>query len=154
MVVGPSMPETKTAAQGDETTVARPHAVEVEVRYAETDQMGRAHHGVYVEWCELGRTSMMREHGISYAELERSGVLLPVTRLEIEYRRAAYYEETVRIETRATDVRSRSVAFDYEVYGPDDHLLARAHTVLTCTDRHGGVRRLPADVRAALRAAS
>jgi len=71
--------------------------------------MGCAHHGVYVVWCELGRTSMMRERGVSYSEMERNGVLLPVTRLEVEYRAAAHYEEMVRIETRVEAARSRSV---------------------------------------------
>ncbi len=155
MVDRPAMPESKTVPQDDETTGGRPaHAVEVSVRYAETDQMGRAHHGVYVVWCELGRTSMMRERGVSYAELERSGVLLPVTRLDVDYRNAAYYEETVRIMTRVAEVRSRSVTFAYEVFGPGERLLARARTTLTCTDGEGRVRRLPARVRSALQAAS
>ncbi|UCG74767.1 MAG: acyl-CoA thioesterase [Gemmatimonadota bacterium] len=132
---------------------SRPHVVEVEVRYAETDQMGRAHHGVYVVWCELGRTMLMREHGVSYAEMERSGVLLPVTGLEIEYRAAAYYEERVQIRTKVLAVRSRSVTFGYEVRGPGDRLLARARTDLACIDREGRTRRLPDDVRAALAAA-
>jgi acyl-CoA thioester hydrolase len=148
------MPENKTSpADGETTDRSPPHAVEVSVRYAETDQMGRAHHGVYVVWCELGRTSMMRERGVSYAELERNGVLLPVTRLDVDYRNAAYYEETVRIETSVAEVRSRSVTFSYEVYGPGDRLLARARTALTCTDGEGQVRRLPVEVRSALQAA-
>lgn len=128
------------------------HTVEVTVRYAETDQMGRAHHGVYVVWCELGRTSMMRELGISYAEMERSGVLLPVTRLEVEYRAAAYYEETVRIETRVGAARSRSVRFSYEIIGPAERLLARASTELACIDGEGRTRRIPQKVREALKA--
>ena len=149
------MPENRPLVSEDETTVGKPpHVVEVSVRYAETDQMGLAHHGVYVVWCELGRTSMMRDHGVSYAELERRGVLLPVTRLDVEYRNAAYYEQMIRIETRVAEVRSRSVAFAYEVFGPGDLLLARAATTLTCTDREGRVRRIPEEVRSVLEAAS
>lgn len=116
--------------------------------------MGRAHHGIYVVWCELGRTSMMRAHGVSYAEMERSGILLPVVRVEVEYRAAAYYEETVRIDTRVAAVRSRSVSFVYEIYGPGARLLARARTDLTCADREGRTRRIPAEVREALLAAA
>ncbi len=130
------------------------HSVEVTVRYAETDQMGRAHHGVYVVWCELGRTSMMREHGVSYADLEQRGVYLPMTRLDVEYRSPARYEEPVRIDTRIPEVRSRTVRFDYELFGSGDRLLARASTELACIDAEGRMRRLPEDVRAALAAAS
>ena len=128
--------------------------METVVRYAETDQMGRAHHGIYVVWCELGRTSMMRERGVSYAEMERNGVLLPVTRLEVDYRAAAYYEETVRIETSVQAVRSRLVTFAYEVYGPGERLLARARTDLACIDREGRTRRIPEEVRQALQGAA
>ncbi len=164
MEVRSAMPEDRLPAAGRETNedgvgaarVAGPlvHSVEVTVRYAETDQMGRAHHGVYVVWCELGRTSMMREHGVSYADLEQRGVYLPVTRLDVEYRSPARYEEPVRIDTRIPEVRSRTVRFDYELFGSGDRLLARASTELACIDAEGRMRRLPEDVRAALTAAS
>ncbi|MFQ5888855.1 MAG: acyl-CoA thioesterase [Gemmatimonadota bacterium] len=125
--------------------------VEVRVRYAETDQMRRAHHGAYVVWCELGRTALMRESGISYAELERRGILLPVSRLEVEYRRGAEYEELVAVETRVSAVRSRSVTFLYDVLrSSDGELLARASTDLVCTDVAGRPRRMPAELRKAL----
>ena len=150
------MPEDRSREPERETRdVGGPrHSVEVTVRYAETDQMGRAHHGVYVVWCELGRTSMMRERGVSYAEIERSGVLLPVTRLEVEYRAAAHYEETVRIETRVESARSRSVRFAYEIIGPGERLLAQARTDLACIDGEGRTRRIPQEVREALEAAA
>lgn len=129
-------------------------SVEIRVRYAETDQMGRAHHTHYLVWCELGRTALMRERGVSYSGLERDGVLLPVTRAELEYRRGVAYDEVVRVETRVSDVRSRSVVFEYEVrLASDDSLLARARTQLMCTDRGGRPRRIPTPVRAVLEAA-
>jgi acyl-CoA thioester hydrolase len=150
------MPEDRSREPERETRAVDgpPHCVEVTVRYAETDQMGRAHHGVYVVWCELGRTSMMRERGVSYAEMERNGVLLPVTRLEVEYRAAAHYEETVRIETTVEAARSRSVRFAYEIIGPGERLLARARTDLACIDGEGRPRKIPDEVRRALQAAA
>lgn len=127
--------------------------VEVRVRYAETDQMRRAHHAAYVVWCELGRTELMRERGISYAELERRGVLLPVARLELEYRRGVGYEERVVVETRVVDVGSRAVTFAYAITrATDGELLARASTRLVCTDGVGRPARLPPEVRARLEA--
>lgn len=129
-------------------------SVEIRVRYAESDQMGRAHHSHYLVWCELGRTALMRERGVSYAGLEREGVLLPVTRAELEYRRGVAYDEVVRVDTRVAEVRSRSVVFQYEVrLASDDGLLARARTELTCTDRGGRPRRLPGPVRSVLETA-
>ena len=42
---------------------------EIRVRYAETDQMGHAHHMNYLAWFESGRTELMRAHGIPYGDL-------------------------------------------------------------------------------------
>ncbi|MDT8436999.1 MAG: thioesterase family protein [Gemmatimonadota bacterium] len=125
--------------------------VELRVRYAETDQMARAHHMHYVAWFELGRTALMRENGVSYAELERQGVLLPVDDLRVTYRRGATYDDRIAVRTRVAEVRSRSVAFAYEVRSrPDDELLATGETWLVCTGRDMRPRRLPESVRAVL----
>lgn len=125
--------------------------VEVRVRYAETDQMGRAHHRHYLVWCELGRTALMRERGISYAALERDGVLLPVARVELEYRAPVFYDEVVRIHTRVERVRSRSVVFGYHLTRDEDETtVARARITLASADADGRPRRLPGAVREAL----
>ena len=42
----------------------------VRVRYAETDQMGIAHHANYLVWFEIGRTDFCRAAGTSYREIE------------------------------------------------------------------------------------
>ena len=42
-------------------TVTQTH---IQVRYAETDQMGIAHHSCYAVWFEQARTEMIREAGI------------------------------------------------------------------------------------------
>lgn len=129
--------------------------VELRVRYAETDQMGRAHHGHYIVWCEMGRTALMRDNGVSYAELEKRGVMLPVARVEIEYRAPLFYDEAVRVDTRIGSVRSRSVTFEYEVFRAADELLvAQAMTMLVCMDEQGKTRRMPPDVLESLRRAA
>jgi acyl-CoA thioester hydrolase len=124
---------------------------ELRVRYAETDQMGRAHHGHYLVWCELGRTNLMREHGVSYAELEKTGILLPVARVEIEYRAPLVYDQVVIVRTRVVRVRSREIVFGYEIVAaPGDELAATSKITLVSVDPRGRSTRLPADVRARL----
>jgi len=123
---------------------------DVRVRYAETDQMGRAHHMSYVAWFELGRTEMMRRAGLSYAAMERQGVYLPVVRLEIDYLGAAAYEELLSVHTRLAEVRSRRVRFDYVVVAENGERIAEASTVLVCVGSEGRPRRLPDELREAL----
>ncbi len=126
-------------------------AVEIRVRYAETDRMGRAHHTHHLTWCESARTAWLRERGVSYGDLEDAGVYLPVSRVEVDYRRPVGYDEVVRVEAWPERARSRSVTFRYSLTrSGSDTLLAEAGTRLICVDGEGRVRRIPASVREAL----
>ena len=130
-------------------------ATEIRVRYAETDRMGRAHHTHHLTWCEAGRTEWLRERGIAYADLEAEGVFLPVSRVEVDYRRPAAYDETVRVETWPSEVKSRTVTFRYRLSLRDaGELVARAETRLVCVDADGRIRRLPPSVRSVVEGAA
>lgn len=127
------------------------NVIEIRVRYAETDRMGRAHHTHHLTWCEAGRTAWLRDRGIAYADLEEAGVFLPVSRVEVDYRRPAEYDEIVRVRTWPSRSRSRSVTFRYRLQRRGSReLIAEAETRLMCVDRDGRIRRLPAQVREAV----
>jgi acyl-CoA thioester hydrolase len=131
---------------------------EIRVRYAETDQMGVAYHANYLVWCEVGRTDLIRELGMSYAEMEARGVLLAVSDVQLRYRASAKYDDLVRIVTTLTGVRSRMVTFNYELYrvtdeGQSASRLASATMSLVSIDRDGRPVALPADMRTMLEAA-
>jgi acyl-CoA thioester hydrolase len=101
--------------------------VEIEVRYAETDQMGVVHHANWIVWLELARTKLCLAAGFHYAEIEKQGLLLLVTGVEIEYRGAARYGESVMVSCWVKEVASRAVTFAYQVRR-GDALLATAET--------------------------
>lgn len=113
------------------------------VRYAETDQMGRAHHMQYLAWFELGRTELLRSAGVAYSKLEREGVMLPVSHVEVEYRSPVGYDEIVDIYTRVSRVRSRTVTFSYlAARAENGEELATGSTRLVCTDSTGRPKRI------------
>ena len=62
-------------------------------RYSETDKMGVVYHSRFLEYFEMIRTEFIREVGLPYAEMERSGVLLPVSNVEVLYKRPIVYDE-------------------------------------------------------------
>ena len=45
--------------------------MDVEVRYAETDQMGVVYHSNFLIWFEVGRVELLRQMGFSYKEMEQ-----------------------------------------------------------------------------------
>jgi acyl-CoA thioester hydrolase len=130
---------------------ARTCVSDLRVRYAETDQMGVAHHGSYVVWCEVGRTDFLRMFGTSYAELEKAGVRLPVAELSLRYHASARYDDQIRVETTLSEVKSRTITFDYVITDVTTGArLVTAQTTLVSLDERGQVTALPAQLRAEL----
>lgn len=114
------------------------------VRFAETDQMGIAHHSAYVIWCEAGRVEWLRRRGLSYREMEDSGTSLAVSRIELAYRAAARFDDQLEVETRLTEARSRRVAFHYRIVrSQDGALVATGTSEHVPTDSAGRAVRLP-----------
>ncbi len=89
--------------------------MDVEVRYAETDQMGVVHHANYVVWFELARTRLCALTGFHYADIERLGYLLMVTGVEVRYHRPARYGDVVRLSCWCERLASRGLRFAYDV---------------------------------------
>ncbi len=122
--------------------------VEVRVRYAETDQMGMAHHTSYLVWFEAGRTEFIRAQGRSYAQVEQGGWWLVVVEAYCRYRRPARYDDVLIVRTHLRDIRPATLAFGYQVLrGADGAVLADGHTVHAAVDRTGRPRRIPDDIR-------
>ena len=127
-------------------SVAR--TVEFRVRYAETDQMGVVYYANYLVWCEVGRTEFIRASGVSYAELERRGVGLAVAEATLRFHAPARYDDVIRVETTLTEVRSRTVTFEYVIANADTGArLVTARTTLVSLQPSGKTVALDADVR-------
>lgn len=128
------------------------------VRYAECDPFGVAHHSSYVPWMEEGRTELLRETGVTYAQLEREGVFLVITKLEVKYRRPIRYDDVIEVRTRVVGGSRIKIRHEYELAlverlgsppdpsdpaTPADGVCAIASTELACVDQSGRPRALP-----------
>ncbi len=123
----------------------------IRVRYAETDQMGIAHHTAYIVWFEAGRSDWMRQQGSSYADFERAGYMLPLSEVGARFVLPALYDEEVIVQTWITELRSRKLQFSYQVVRPPDNIvLVTGFTTHIVTDKAGRVTTFPAEVREVL----
>ncbi|WP_290745668.1 acyl-CoA thioesterase [Fibrobacter sp. UBA4309] len=104
------------------------YTARIEVRYAETDQMGVVHHAVYPVWFEQARTEFFRVAGASYAQMEAEGFMSPVLELNVQYKQPTHYGEFVDVET--TLVREGRVRFKflYKVF-VDGKLCTTGYTI-------------------------
>ena len=86
------------------------------VRYAETDMMGIVHHSRYYPWFEQARTDFIKKIGMTYSEMERMGILLPLTETGAKYYYGLKYEDEVLIKCKLTKLSVARCEFEYEVY--------------------------------------
>ena len=100
------------------------------VRYGETDQMGFAYYGVYAQYYEVGRVELLRSIGISYKNIEAMGFALPVVNLNINYKKPAFYDDKLTIETIIRAIPSVKIIFDYKTFNEDGDLLNTGEVTL------------------------
>lgn len=107
------------------------------VRYQETDQMKVVYHTNYLNWFEIGRTEWIRHIGIEYRDIERSGLLLPVTHLEAEFLQPASYDDWVTVCTCLSDMSAVRVRFESRIVAGD--LIASCGVRLQADEPPGSV---------------
>ena len=125
---------------------------QITVRYAETDMMGIVYHGNYLPWFEVGRTTLLKECGLPYRELEAQGYRLPVIELGTKFIKPALYDDTVTIITRLKERPTLRIHLEYEVRRGDE-LLVTGFTTHAFINNQGEPIRPPADFAAKMRAA-
>lgn len=114
------------------------------IRYAETDAMGIVHHSQYIVYFEEGRSAYARQRGHPYSEFEREGFILAVVEVGVNYRNPARYEQFITVRTWISEMRSRTLTFNYEIVDEAlDETLATGFTRHICLDLEGKPTRIP-----------
>ncbi|MFD2870485.1 hypothetical protein QI30_06435 [Kurthia sp. 3B1D] len=101
---------------------------EIEIRYAETDQMGVVYHANYVVWLELGRSQLITDLGYSFIEVEEKGYVSPVMNVNINYKAALRYGEPAFVKTWVKSQDKLRTVYAYEVLHEDGTVAATATT--------------------------
>lgn len=115
---------------------------QLSVRYAETDMMGVVYHGSYLPWFEIGRTTLLKEQGLSYRQLESEGFFLPVLEIAVKYLRPALYDDLITIVTTMDEKPTLRIRLSYKVLRGET-LLASGQTVHAFIDAEGRPVRPP-----------
>jgi len=104
------------------------------IRYGETDQMGVVYHGNYAAFFELGRTEWLRSLGVSYKDMEAKGIMLPVISLTCSFKKSAYYDEVLNIQTTLTQAPTARIEFLYEITNEKKEVITTGNSVLVFID--------------------
>jgi acyl-CoA thioester hydrolase len=77
---------------------------------------------------------MIRSLGLSYREIEDSGIIMPVRSLHIDYKLPALYDELLTVRSCLKMIPETRLDIDYEIYNEKKQLLCTGNTVLAFVD--------------------
>ena len=108
---------------------------EIEVRYAETDQMGVVYHANYFIWMELGRTKLINDLGFYYADMEADGIISPVMDIQASYKTPVRYGDKVKVKTWIEKYDGLRVIYGYEIVNGKNEVAATGHSSHVCVKK-------------------
>ncbi len=108
---------------------------QIRIHYALTDQMGIVYYGNYAQLYEIGRTEALRSLGLTYKEIEATGVIMPVTEIHSRFLRPALYDDLLTVVTTVKEMPLHSrIVFHSEIYNEKNELLNTGNVTLYFMD--------------------
>lgn len=121
--------------------------ITVPVRFAECDSYAVVWHGHYALYLEQVREAFTRRFGFTATKALSIGYKVPITRMEIRYRRPALADTEIRVCARIRPPDVALLVVDYEIRDGEGELLASAVTEQVVVNAEGRLLlRLPQDL--------
>ena len=93
------------------------------IRFSEVDPLGIVWHGNYVKYFEDGREAFGREFDLNYLDLFQAGLVTPIVKLDVSYKKEIKYGDKALIETQYVDSPAAKIQFKYRIYRSSDEAL-------------------------------
>jgi acyl-CoA thioester hydrolase len=118
---------------------------QVNVRYAETDQMGIVYYANYLVWFEVGRVAWCKAKGFHYGEMESTDKrYMIVAESSCRYKAPAHFEDDITVRTGLAKATDRVIQYCYQICNKSTgQLLATGETTHVVTDMNFRLSRLP-----------
>ena len=101
-----------------------------QVRYAETDQMRCVHHSNYVKYFEMARIEWLDALGVSYAQMEREGLLMPVVSVAMTFKKPLHFGDSFKVKVSLKKPPLATLEFDYAITNQAEEEICTGSTVL------------------------
>lgn len=95
----------------------------IRVRYKDTDQMGIMHHSNYIVMYEMARTEWLRDMGLTYAEIERRGIMSPIIEVSSRYLAPALYDDVLTVSVFLDEMPAARLVIRSEVRNSEGRLI-------------------------------
>ena len=102
----------------------------IAVRYGETDQMCFVHHSNFLKYFELARIEWLLNLGISYANMELDGILMPVVSAKVKFKIPILFGDKFNVRVSLKKEPKATLEFDYIIVNQKDEIICTGNTVL------------------------
>ena len=102
-------------------------STEVQVRFAETDAQGIAHHAAFVVFLEVARVAWLDEYAGGYQSIRDRGIEALTTEVSLRYHRAAHFHDRLTVWVRCAEIRGARFRYEYRIERAGE-LIADGHT--------------------------
>jgi len=127
----------------------REHQLPVRIYYEDTDFTGVVYHANYLRYLERGRSDFFRVIGISHTEMAKVDTAFALTRMEIDFKRAARVDDALLVRTTYDRVKGPRLFVSQRITRGDE-LIAQAVVEAVCITMDGRPRKPTAQMVAML----
>lgn len=106
----------------------------VRIYYEDTDAGGIVYNANYLKFMERARTEWLRALGIEQDRLLAEGVAFVVRHLTLDLRRAARFNDQLRVTVSVKLLKRVSIVFEQEILDDAGLCLAKGEVVIACVD--------------------
>ncbi|WMC09383.1 tol-pal system-associated acyl-CoA thioesterase [Oceanimonas pelagia] len=106
----------------------------VRIYYEDTDAGGIVYNANYLKFMERARTEWLRHLGIEQDGLLAQGIAFVVRRVEMDLRRAARFNDALKVTVTVKMLKRASIVFEQEILDHAGLSLVRGEVVIACVD--------------------
>lgn len=109
--------------------------LDIQLRYADSDQMGVIYHANYFSFFEQGRTKYLKDLGFDYHKVEEEGIIFPIREVSAKYIKAITYGESIHVITKVHKLTKVKTTYFHEIFSDSGDLKASGYTTVVCVDK-------------------
>lgn len=118
----------------------------VELRYADTDQMGLIYFARHLIYADEAIGKFLKSLGIDLLSLEESGIYTAVVHADVDFKRPLRYGEYCEVDVDMEKIDTSSISFKFSVYG-NGELKSMGRIVYVFINNKGVRVEIPADIK-------
>lgn len=109
--------------------------LDIQLRYADSDQMGVIYHANYFSFFEQGRTKYLKDLGFDYHNVEKSGIIFPIRDVSGKFIKPITYGEKIYLLTKVHKLSKVKTTYFHEIFSDLGELKASGYTTVVCVDK-------------------